>query len=353
MEYSDFSSKLKLWYLNAKRDLPWRGATDPYKIWLSEIILQQTRVSQGMPYYFRFTETYPRVEHLASAPEDHVLRLWQGLGYYSRAKNLHKCAKVIVEKHGAQFPSKYEELLKLPGIGPYTAAAIASIAFNSPEPVVDGNVLRVVSRYIGIEDNIAAPATAQKIRTLLHDFIDRQAPGVFNQAIMELGAMVCKPRNPDCHQCPVAGSCYALVHKKQGVLPFKKKDTKRKNRYFYYWVLVYEGKIAMRKRSTDNIWKGLYEFYLVERPTSTYPEEAKDFFIQQLVSGNTTYETHSAKKHVLSHQDIFSHYLVVDINAAQKKQVVAETNCTFYSLEEIQKLPKPILIDKFLCQKFI
>ncbi len=353
MEYSDFSLKMKLWYQGARRELPWRDSTDPYKIWLSEIILQQTRVNQGMPYYLRFIEAFPSVEFLANAPEDAVLRLWQGLGYYSRAKNLHNCAKVVVEKYGSRFPSDHEELLKLPGVGPYTAAAIASIAFGIPQPVVDGNVLRVMSRYLGLEDNIADAATARKIRALLLDFIDHSDPGLFNQALMELGAMVCTPRKPECPLCPLAESCYALAHKKQDVLPVKQKNTKRRERHFYYWVLVHQGRIAMRKRGTDNIWKGLYEFYLVERPASVAPEQAKDDFIQNLLPGKTGYEIHTEKKHVLSHQDIFSHYLVVNVSTDQKNRIASETECSFYSSEETRELPKPILIDKFLCQKFI
>lgn len=351
LDYRDFSLKLINWYHINKRELPWRKTSDPYKIWLSEVMLQQTRVNQGLPYYLKFLEAFPEVTDMANAPEDRILRLWQGLGYYSRAKNLHKCAQTIVEAYGGQFPEAYKELLKLPGIGPYTAAAISSIAFNKPHAVVDGNVQRVLSRYLGIGTNIADPSTIRQFHSALEKFIDRARPGLFNQSIMELGALVCTPKSPGCQACPIAESCFANVHKKQKELPFKLKKLKRKNRYFYYWVLMHNDKIALRKRDANNIWKGLYEFYLVEKTEKINGAWALDQFLPEVFHKTQTAEVFESPKHVLTHQDIYSFFLLTQIDDKQKTLLESEGNYSFYSTAEIADLPKPILIDKFLRQK--
>ena len=255
-----FAKLLINWYNNHQRDLPWRNTSAPYKIWLSEIILQQTRVNQGLPYYNKFINEYPSVHDLANAPEDEVMRLWQGLGYYSRARNLHECAKSIVNQYDGEFPSTYNELLKLKGVGKYTAAAIASFAFNQAVPVVDGNVFRVLARYFCVTDDIAQPKTFTKFFNIAKELIPEEQAASFNQAIMELGATICTPKKPACENCPLAQDCEARIHHKQSELPVKKKKIKIKHRYLYYLIWQEGGKLAMKKRGESDIWQGLFDF---------------------------------------------------------------------------------------------
>ena len=230
MEFNGFARQILNWYHSEKRDLPWRKTQNAYEIWLSEIILQQTRVSQGLPYFEKFREEFEDVFALARADEDKVLRLWQGLGYYSRARNLHRCAKIIVNEYNGFFPDTYESLLSLHGIGPYTAEAIASIAFKRKEAVVDGNVIRVISRFIGITGNVAETSTLKEINSIARKLVSQDYPGEYNQAIMDLGAMVCTPTNAKCDICPVNSNCYALKNKMQARLPLKIKKLKRRKR---------------------------------------------------------------------------------------------------------------------------
>ena len=227
-----FSKQLAQWYLQNKRDLPWRGSTNPYEIWLSEIILQQTRVDQGMGYYYKFIEHFPSVNHLAKASEDQVLKLWQGLGYYSRARNLHFSAKYIVNELNGEFPIGYTNILKLKGVGDYTASAIASICFNEPAAVVDGNVYRVLARYFGIFTPINSSKGIKEFKMLAQKLLNTEIPGTHNQAIMEFGARMCKPQNPDCEICPLNSSCVALEKKEIKMLPVKENKIKIKKRYF-------------------------------------------------------------------------------------------------------------------------
>ena len=226
------------WYATAQRDLPWRGTTDPYKVWLSEIILQQTRVIQGLPYYQRFISNYPTITDLAKAPEEEVLKLWQGLGYYSRAKNLHHTAQYIATELGGIFPKTYKELVKLKGIGDYTASAIASFCYNEPCPVVDGNVYRVLSRVFGIATPINSTQGAKEFKALAHECLDKANAGVYNQAIMEFGALQCTPQSPNCANCVLRDHCWAFHHNKVNELPVKlKKITIKKiysNKPFYF-----------------------------------------------------------------------------------------------------------------------
>ena len=228
MDREIFVNQLIRWYSHQKRDLPWRRTNNPYKIWLSEIILQQTRVNQGMPYYLNFVDKYPTVNDLAAAQEQEVLRLWQGLGYYSRARNLHSCAKMVVGEYDGQFPNKFEELLKLKGIGRYTAAAIASMAFNQVNAVVDGNVYRVLSRVFGLYDDIAETKSAKVFEKLANELIPKDQPGEFNQAIMDFGAIQCTPKSPACAICPLSDSCYAFNKGETEQLPVKTKKVKVK-----------------------------------------------------------------------------------------------------------------------------
>lgn len=272
-----FSKKLILWYLAHKRDLPWRTTAIPYYIWLSEIILQQTRVEQGLPYYQAFVNEYPTVDNLANASEEEVLKLWQGLGYYSRARNLHATAKYISNELNGVFPISYKELIKLKGVGDYTASAIASICFNEVTAVVDGNVYRALARYFGIFTPINTSLGTKEFKNLAQQLIDADNPGDHNQALMEFGARQCKPQNPDCDTCIFNDSCIALQQKNISILPVKLKKTKVKNIYFNYIVLISKNeKTFLQKRIGKGIWQNLYEFPLIETE--------KDFNISELNS---------------------------------------------------------------------
>lgn len=354
LEYRTFSSNLINWFFKFKRELPWRVGKDPFKIWLAEIIMQQTRISQGLPYYEKFTDSFQTVCDLANADEDTILRLWQGLGYYSRAKNMHRCAKIICREREGEFPQTYSELIKLPGIGPYTSAAISSMAFDQPHAVVDGNVQRVISRYLGIKENIALNSTRRVIEELANKMIDSGSPGLYNHAIMDLGAMICTPSKPKCQECPVSATCYSFKNSLQNDLPVNKKIVKRQSRYFYYWVVKYENEIILQKRDNSNIWKGLYEFYLVEESDKIEPVEATDDFVNEIISKNSLVKgIFEYKKHVLSHRDIYSYFIVLDIDKQLYEFLKLNFSYQFYSLDEILQLPKPILIDKFLRDEII
>ncbi|MGV9003012.1 A/G-specific adenine glycosylase [Flavobacterium sp.] len=261
----NFSKTLVSWYLQNKRELPWRNTVNPYPIWLSEIMLQQTRVAQGLPYFLKFTERFPTVFDLATADEETVLKLWQGLGYYSRARNLHQTAQTVAEDFDGKFPSTYKELLKLKGIGEYTAAAIASFAFNENVAVVDGNVFRVLARYFDIETDIASSAAKKEFTALAQELLPKGKANIFNQAIMEFGALQCVPKNPDCKNCVLNDSCLALKYKKVTQLPVKLKKTKVQKRFFNYLIFKDErGNTLLQKRTQKGIWHNLYEFPLLE-----------------------------------------------------------------------------------------
>lgn len=338
-----FSQKLLSWYTENKRNLPWRNTKDPYKIWLSEIILQQTRVAQGLPYYLKFVEQFPTVFSLAKAKEQEVLRLWQGLGYYSRARNLHHCAKEVVEKFQGKFPDNFLDLQKLRGIGSYTAAAIASIAFREPVAVVDGNVFRVLSRVFGIDKDISDPKTKKFFFSLGNELISKEHPDEFNQAIMEFGAKHCLPKNPLCSECIFKKQCIANVQDLQGVLPLKSKKQKIRKRYFYYFVIRKGKRVMMRKRDGKDIWQGLFDFYLIE---SSKPKS-----IDKLLSNNKSLnkievgEVSKIYKHVLSHQHLFARFVSVN-QITLSSEALKDFN--YYSVGEIKKLPKPVLILHYL-----
>ena len=260
---SDFAIKIEQWYLQHKRNLPWRETTNPYYIWLSEIILQQTRVEQGRAYYERFVRTFPTVQDLANATEESVLLLWQGLGYYSRARNLHKAAKQIADL--GRFPSDYKSILSLPGIGPYTAAAIASFAFGQPYAVLDGNVFRVLSRYFAIDTPIDSTEGKKEFKALADELLDRKRPALYNQAIMDFGAMLCKPVGADCGACPLCDGCLAYAQSQVQSLPVKGKKTEQRTRHFsYVYLCTDKEEVLLRRRTGNDIWCGLYEFPLVE-----------------------------------------------------------------------------------------
>ncbi len=260
-----FDKELIYWYLENKRDLPWRATKDPYQIWLSEIILQQTRVEQGKPYYFKFLDAYPDIVSLANASEEEVLKLWQGLGYYSRARNLLFTARHIAFDLGGSFPASYKELVKLKGVGDYTAAAIASVCYDEAEAAVDGNVYRVLARIFGIDTPTNSSLGIKQFRQLAQELISREDPANFNQALIEFGSEQCKPRNPLCGSCPFSARCVAFNQNRISELPVKLKKQKVKTRHFNYLVYVSEeGKTIMQQRRGKGIWQGLYEFPLVE-----------------------------------------------------------------------------------------
>lgn len=312
----DFLQYIYKWYDKNSRLLPWRKTTDPYKIWISEIILQQTRVNQGISYYLRFIERFPDVKDLAMAGEDEVLKLWQGLGYYSRARNLHTAAKQIEKKYGGKFPERYPEILALKGIGPYTAAAIASIAFGLPYPALDGNIYRVLARYFGISTPPDTGKGKKEFLKVATEIMPADNPGFHNQALMEFGALQCTPQSPDCPNCPLVSACYAANHKKVAQLPAKTKKTKQRNRYFYYYYIENENYTWLEKRSGNDIWKNLYQLPLVETEKSLSEENIaglKPPFLNGC--GLNVKAVSASRKHILSHQIIYARIIHLETDA--------------------------------------
>lgn len=307
------------WYEQNKRELPWRGINDPYRIWISEIILQQTRVNQGLNYYLRFVGRFPAVADLAEAELDEVLKFWQGLGYYSRARNLHKAARQIVEIHKGVFPTSYDDILKLSGVGAYTAAAISSLAYNDAHAVVDGNVYRVLSRLFGVETPIDSGAGIKEFAALADRFLDRSRPGLHNQALMEFGALQCVPVSPVCFSCPVAGQCVAFKTGRVDKLPYKQGKVKIKERFFNYFYIEYDGCIFIQRREKQDIWRNLYEFPLIESDRQlTVSElmntaECNEFFRD--IESVIVKRVDSPRKHVLTHRHIYATFVKVEISS--------------------------------------
>ncbi len=345
------AAKLIDWYLRNHRDLPWRQSTDPYRIWLSEIILQQTRVQQGLPYYQRFISAFPTVQELAAAPGQEVLRLWQGLGYYSRARNLHACARQVVEQHGGIFPQSYEALQKLPGIGKYTAAAIVSFAFKKAVPVVDGNVYRVLARLYGETTDIASPGAFKVFFSIGEQIIDRQQPDTFNQAIMEFGALHCTPLKPLCLYCPLQQQCHAFAYSQQDILPVKSKKAAVRFRYLHYLVVASAaGKLLMSARPAGDIWQGLYDFYLLEADALQEEPDAlpEDVLLQELLRLQPGYEASPAYSHQLTHQRLHVRFFRFNLTEKQEKKLVIPPEFAWFSPSEVDQIPKPVLIQNYL-----
>ncbi len=325
-----FTETLLAWYDEHKRTLPWRDEHDPYKIWVSEIILQQTRVQQGWDYYLRFTEAFPTPQALAEASEEQVLLLWQGLGYYSRARHIHAAARQIMRDHNGIFPNQYEDIRKLKGIGDYTAAAIASIAFGLPFPAVDGNVLRIMSRIFGITDDIALPATRKVVTDLCLQHIDRQQPSLFNQACMDFGSIQCVPKNPPCETCPFLEDCYAHRNQLVHVLPAKSKAKAKRDRFLHFFLYIYNGKTILEKRTGRDIWRNLYQFPAEETLTDEDIAEGKMAELSE----------------VLSHQNIHARfYLRQDQPLPNLKENQIEVR-----LDGIRQYPMPKIMLQFLTQ---
>lgn len=300
-----FRKALLHWSAAHPRPMPWKGEPDPYKIWLSEIILQQTRVEQGLPYYERFVAAYPTVRHLADAPGDELMKLWEGLGYYSRARNLHAAAQHIAYDLGGKFPQDWAGIRSLRGVGDYTAAAIASFAYGLPHAVLDGNVYRVLARFLGIATPTDTPAAKREFAALANQLLDPERPGAFNQAIMDFGATWCKPRQPRCAECPLASRCAALASGQVADLPVKSKKIERKERFFLYLVLRWQGDTWLRKRTAKDIWQNLFEFPMIE--TDVLPADVSD--AMRIFSEKTDIpaEWLSAGKMSVPHRQILTH----------------------------------------------
>lgn len=350
MEARYFSEKLVRWYEEHKRPLPWRSTTDPYLIWLSEIIMQQTRVAQGLPYYEAFVRNFPRIEDLAAASEQSVLRLWQGLGYYTRARNLHKCARVVVDEHGGVFPRSAAELKKLPGIGPYTAAAIASFAFRERVAAVDGNAFRVLARVFGNEAPINSPAGQKSFFELANQLISEESPDVHNQAIMEFGATWCTPRNPRCTDCTFRNDCIAYRGNMVADLPVKLPGRRARKRYFFYLVIQKDRALLMKQRQEKDIWQGLFDFFLIEtsRP-SKVQTLMKDVAHRHWFKAANAIRVSPTYRHLLSHQEIHCTFIHM---AVQRSFTSSDATLSFYTPREVAQLPKPALITRFLEEQY-
>jgi len=308
--HTEFRKNLLGWYHKNKRSLPWRSSNDPYLIWLSEIILQQTRIEQGLPYFLRFQEKYKDVYSLAAASEDEVLKLWQGLGYYSRARNMHHTANIIVQKYKGEFPTTYEELIKLKGIGSYTASLICSVCFNLPFAVLDGNVFRLIARLFEIAEPINLAESKQLFQKKADQVLDATKPGDFNQAMMELGALVCTPQNPDCLNCTVNTFCEANRNKTTGNFPVRIPKEKVKKRYLNFCLIFNNNKVVIEKRIKRDIWKSLYQPVMIEKAELTHLTSIEVSNITALSLKN--FRFHSEISHLLTHRQLIIRFYIAE-----------------------------------------
>ncbi|QKG81260.1 A/G-specific adenine glycosylase [Tenuifilum thalassicum] len=344
----DFSNKLLKWYGSNARDLPWRNTSNPYFIWISEVILQQTRVNQGIPYYYRFIEEFPTVQALADAPIDKLMKVWQGLGYYSRARNLKEGAIQIVNEFHGQIPNTFDELLKIKGIGPYSAAAIASFAFGRVVPAVDGNVYRILARVFGVFTPIDSSKGKKEFFELAKELISKKEPGRFNQAIIDFGALQCTPKSPLCIDCPFNEYCYAYQNNLISSLPVKGIKKPPQNRFFYYFMIRYGNFTFVRRRSENDIWNSLYEFPLWEHNKQFNFDE-----IGQKIKGLSFLKDtepciryiSEPVKHVLSHRIIWATFIILKI---EKANYSLKADYVMIPIEELSTYPFPRLIDGYL-----
>ncbi len=341
---------LLLWYDQNKRDLPWRETRDPYKIWISEVILQQTRISQGMDYYHRFLAAFPEVKSLASASEQEVLKLWQGLGYYSRARNMHHAAQEVVEKFDGIFPGTMAGLKKLKGIGDYTAAAIASICFDEAVAVLDGNVARVVSRLYAIDLAVDSNAGRKCITELANCLMDESHPGTFNQSLMELGALVCTPKSPRCDICPLAFTCLALKQGQTELFPYKTPKKTPSTRHLNYLVICFtqnkEEYILMRKRTENDIWKNLYDFPCIETEKVAEMPEVMELALANGIFSDLPFTVSSISDeylHQLTHRRLMAKFILINIKGVPS---IAK-DITAVKSQAVKELPLPRLIDRY------
>ncbi len=350
----EISEKLQSWYQSNKRDLAWRSTKDPYKIWLSEVILQQTQVIQGSSYYLKFVDNYPTIKALAEAEEADVLKLWQGLGYYSRARNLHTAAKQVMLQFNGKFPETYETIITLKGVGTYTAAAIASIAYNEAKAVVDGNVYRVLSRLYDLDLPIDSTEGKKTFQNLANEILDSKNAGTHNQALMELGAICCKPRSPSCQSCPIQMHCLAYKNKSYAGLPVKSKTIKIRERYLEYIVLEYNKQFYLKKRTSQDIWKNMFEFFSIEMTEKETEKKVLDDYCNVLNLKTNDFSIKGISpfvKHILTHQHIHArfHHLILSkvLKNAKSHDLVK------YNIEAFEKLAFPRLIDKFVSENLI
>ncbi len=350
----DFAETLLSWYKENGRDLPWRAERDPYAIWISEVILQQTRIDQGLPYYFRFLGEFPDVYVLAAAPQEKVLRLWQGLGYYSRARNLHAAARQVMALYGGKLPGSSRELKNIVGIGPYTAAAIASIAFNEVVPAVDGNVVRVLARFFSIQEKKDTAKGKKTFENTARQLITPCCPGDFNQAMMDFGAMICKPKNPLCHLCVFRGDCLALESGLVGQLPRKNIRKQPRERYFHYFFIrpgdQQQNCFFVQQRRQKDIWQYMYEFPLLE--TDRHMSASELFANEDLanvlpgVGAEHINPLPVVMKHQLTHQSIYACFYFVDVKKQDSEELKRQYPCAAPAV--FDQMAKPRLIDRFL-----
>lgn len=347
-----FTRQLLAWNAQEnKRSMPWKGEKDPYKIWLSEIILQQTRVDQGLEYYNRFVKAFPTVRQLANAPENKVFKLWEGLGYYTRCKNLIATAKYIAHELNGKFPDTYEDILALKGVGPYTAAAIGSFAFDIPKAVVDGNVFRVLARFFGIATATDGTAGKKEFTLLAQNLLDKKAPAIYNQALMDFGAIICKPQLPLCNTCVLKKKCTAFLNNRVSELPVKEKSIVKKTRWFYYFVVEYKGQWYVRKRGSKDIWENLYEFPLVEQSVEVSADDLlASAFLEAIVpmATITTVAVSDIYKQQLTHQTIYARF----IKLSATKPIPA-AGLEMVNKKQLDRLPFPKLISNFLKDKTV
>ncbi|MCI5058543.1 MAG: A/G-specific adenine glycosylase [Flavobacteriales bacterium] len=341
-------NKLLFWYRKHKRDLPWRETKDPYKVWLSEIILQQTRVQQGWDYYIKFINEYPTIKDLAEAEQSHVLNNWQGLGYYSRARNLHNAAQQVMEEFNGKFPNTFKDLKKLKGVGDYTASAISSICFNEPQAVVDGNVYRVLSRIFGISNAIDLPESKKVFKELAQEQMDKKDPGTYNQAIMDFGAIQCKPKGPECTVCPFQDTCYAFRKNAVSTLPVKQKKIKVKERFLIYYVIHDKTNILVHQRNKKDIWNGLFEFHLNEKNEMTTFDKIRNE-VNEFITANNLKSPQIALsewvQHKLTHQKLNIAFVNVQIHDC-KELISKELKCV--QITDLQNIGFPIVLWNYL-----
>jgi A/G-specific adenine glycosylase len=344
----NFQHELINWYQRNKRELPWRNTTDAYVIWLSEIILQQTRVEQGLPYFDKFLANFPTLQSFANASEEQVLKLWQGLGYYSRGRNMLYTAKEVLAKHNGVFPVAYQQLIQLKGIGDYTAAAISSFSNNESKSVLDGNVFRVLARYFGIEEPINSTTGKKIFSNLAQTLIEGQVPSLYNQAIMEFGALQCKPKSPLCATCPLRLNCYAFNHNKVDVLPVKLKKIKIRERWFNYFVGQTNELLLIKQREAGDVWQQLYDFPLIETfaPSIENPE-AFEAAIFKMFGKAAKISLIYQKKHLLTHQIIYVSFFALDNYMINFNELTA---IKLASLDDFKALPHPKVIEDFVAK---
>ncbi len=345
---NSFARTLLNWHSTIDRNLPWKSTKDPYKIWLSEIIMQQTRVIQGTPYYLKFVEVFPTIIDLANADESQIMKLWQGLGYYSRARNLHFTAKTIRDKYHGKFPVNYKDILDLKGVGHYTAAAISSFAFGQEYPVVDGNVIRLISRYFGITTAVDTSQTLKEINSLAVKLIKGSNPADYNQAIMDFGALMCTPKSPNCIHCPLNRNCKAHGTNQVDTIPYKSKKVKKKVRFLHYFYIVdSNGNIVLNHRKDKDIWRSLYDFPCVENDNQNVltNSEIQNFILTIIGTKiNETMLPSKMYKHILTHQTIYGQFYRITIRHLPNKL----KNFIITKEETINSFAFPVLLTNFL-----